>query len=1555
MRLLSFQCFLLLILSWGILPVSAHLQSMNINRTSGVFTQKIDAKPYRGKAFKLQAAVKVVDTGEADKDKPPKVQLWARVDRVDKSEGKRGFFYNMDDRPIYASDWGTYSFEGVIDQEADLLFFGGIISNFGEFFIDAFQLSIQKEDGRWAALPITNPTFDGPVDESGRPRGWGGSIWGVDNIDIGHSPKEGYSGRQVLRIHCKRPKSDLFENQSVFERIFERHSMNVYVNCMIQDRLGLLWIGTTVGLYQFDGNQLVRYYRNPFDENSLSGNMVFSVCEGKGDVIWVGTDYGLNKLDRKSGKITQFIHDPKDSLSLSHNLVQAVCEDHLGVLWAGTIEGGLNRLDPGSSQFKIYRHDPEDSTSLLNNQIRAIFEDSKGRLWIGNNMRGGVHLFDRETDQFKRIPVGKDGLVSGWIFAMDEDANGNLWVATVYGLNKIDGESGDITQYIFPPNAYYSSSMLVSIKVTQDGVIWLGTGNNGSGLLRYNPANGELKRYVHDKDNHRSLSDNVIASILEDKEKNIWVGTGGGLDVLKTNLDLFEIIQREEDQPDPLSSNYIVSVFEDKDSNLWLGTGSEGLNRLDLKEGKRRFINYRYERGKKNWLGANYLGQMMEDSQNNLWFTYRTSIKSADITKWNLETNQITNIDLPLERAFVFYLLEDRDQNIWVGSLMGLNKMEKDSDQFSFYPIKQDSLCRSPSNYSTLLCNVVSAILEDHQGTIWVGTSKSGLARFDKVTGEFTYFGVDSEDPRKIKAKEIACIYEDKSRRFWIGAFNEGLYRFDKEEENFYHFTPQDGIDANSVYSILEDENGIMWFGTSSGLYRYDVERDFFLNYKKSDGLPSNEFNLLAGHKSQNSGKFYFGTTGGLISFHPDSVKVNSYKPPVVITSLRLFNADQTEGTGRPVPGISLKKKIKLSYKDDLLVFDFAALSFQNSSKNHYAYRLEGAENRWIDLGTDHSLMLSNLNPGKYSLHIRGSNGDGIWNEEGTSLNILITPPWYWAWWSKSFYIFLILAGLYQFYRFQLNRRLMAAEAYRLRELDEVKTRFYTNITHEFRTPLTIILGMVDKMKENPRQWFSEGVSMIKHNGHQLLSLINQILDLRKLESGRLKLQPVQADILPYLKYHLEAFHTYAEDRDIRLHFITEEEEIPMDFAPKEVQHIMNNLVFNAIKYNREGGDVYLRVSRCGDCLEILVEDNGIGIPEDQLIHIFDRFYQVQSSEHQKLARAGQGTGIGLALTKELVKLMDGSITVKSKEGEGTIFKVLLPIQQMHPFVPSSELGVLAYTSRLSSSPTAKVEAATGLESRPLVLIVEDNKDVIYYLQTCLQAKFQLEIAYNGAEGIEKALEQVPDLIISDVMMPEKDGYELCATLKQDTRTSHIPIILLTAKGDLNSKLEGLQQGADAYLPKPFQEEELLVRMEQMIQLRKRLREKYSDPGKKHETSIDDVETQFLGRLQKIVLTNIDSENFGIKELCRAMHLSRTQLHRKLKSLTGKSTSIVIREIRLQKAKELLIMTDLSISEVAYEVGFTNSSYFTQMFVDTYGVPPSDFKWNYINSKGDVL
>ncbi|MCP3928588.1 MAG: response regulator, partial [Bacteroidetes bacterium] len=684
----------------------------------------------------------------------------------------------------------------------------------------------------------------------------------------------------------------------------------------------------------------------------------------------------------------------------------------------------------------------------------------------------------------------------------------------------------------------------------------------------------------------------------------------------------------------------------------------------------------------------------------------------------------------------------------------------------------------------------------------------------------------------------------------------------------------------------------------------------------------------------------------GYSIFHPESIRTEKNPPKVLITNLRLFNQRIQPGNDSPLSQPMIKtKNIKLKHHQDNIAFEYVALHYDRTEDIQYAYKMKGIDEDWVMVESERIARYPKLAPGNYSFQVKAANADGEWNEGGASIDIQVLKPWWGTWLAYTIYAMVLAGILFFFYRFQLNRKLEKEDAKRVKELDAVKTKLYTNITHEFRTPLTIILGMVDQIKENPQAWFSEGLQMIKRSGKNLLHLVNQMLDLSKLESEAMPLNMMQGDIIAYLKYLFESFHSMAESKEIDLHFNSEPESVLMDYDPEKMRNVIFNLMSNAIKYSSIGGTISFEVNKKQELdrqLEIKIKDSGTGISKEQLPYIFDRFYQANERVNKK-----GGTGIGLAIVKELVKLMNGSISVASEMGKGTEFSLLLPITNNaslseETFSKDIKEQLPPVLSLVGVEEGGKIVRA---EEKPLLLIVEDNVDVVTYLSSFLRRDYQLLVANNGDEGIEKAIENIPDIILSDVMMPLKDGFELCQTLKTDERSSHIPIILLTAKADMASKFEGLELGADAYLSKPISREELELRLRKLLESRKKLQEYYSkmrpaiplDKRYKRE----DV---FMKKLHGILDANLDDENFGIKALSQTLYISRMQLHRKLKALTGKSTSHYLRSFRLQKAKDFLLTSNKSITEIAYDVGFKTPNYFSTSFLKEFGQSPREFR-----------
>lgn len=835
-------------------------------------------------------------------------------------------------------------------------------------------------------------------------------------------------------------------------------------------------------------------------------------------------------------------------------------------------------------------------------------------------------------------------------------------------------------------------------------------------------------------------------------------------------------------------------------------------------------------------------------------------------------------------------------------------------------------------------------------GTIWLGTQGAGLFVYTEK-GELIERLTTAEESRiRLQSNIVTCLYEDESGRLWIG-HGKGLSCLNPKAESLHHFELNpDEPDFNAVYGILpeggsEPTPAFLWLSTNRGLYRFDIQTGLAMGFPLHEDLMNTEFSTTSFYKAKN-GRMYVGSyRNGVFAFYPEEVMawydgVHGTGLPILINHFSKFDADTREVI-EPMKVPQNMETILLRHGDRYFDLRFTVADFRKPELNRYTYKLEGYDEKWrTPSRSGNRVHYENLPVGTYTLRMRGGLFLSDLPSNEKQLEVIVLPPWWATWWARSLFAALILGIGYLIYRYQLSRQLDQAETRRLKELDSVKTRLYTNITHEFRTPLTVISGMAEQI-EQPEA----SKKLILRNSKHLLHLVNQMLDLSKLESGKLNLNLIQSNIIAYLQYLSESFHSLAAGKEIELVFYPEMSELVMDYDSEKLQLIVSNLLSNAIKFSPNGSKIVLHIqveeTRGADFLLMRVRDKGVGIAAAKLPHIFDRFYQVDDSS----TRQGEGTGIGLSLTRELVHLMGGSIEVESQSGEGSTFFVRLPISRKAPPVTEA-VQPLAFPVAIPAAHTPADEVLLAHEDQPQILIIEDNPDVVYYLQSCLKDRYQLLTAENGALGIQKALEHIPDLIISDVMMPEKDGFEVCQTLKQDERSSHIPIILLTAKADIESRLTGLQEGVDAYLAKPFEKRELLVRTDQLIQLRHKLQARYRDlhgPPMIAEEKYQ-REDGFLHKLKMIIEAHLSDDELSVDQLARELGMSRSQLFRKIKALTNKSIMAFIRSYRLGRAQQLLKNTKLPISEVAYEVGFKNPSHFSTAFLAEYGVQPSSIR-----------
>ncbi|MFC2093452.1 two-component regulator propeller domain-containing protein [Bacteroidota bacterium] len=1279
--------------------------------------------------------------------------------------------------------------------------------------------------------------------------------------------------------------------------------------CIFQDSQGFIWFGTSNGLKRYDGYKFKVFRNNSNDSTSLSRNCIISIYEDRSGHIWIGTEEGgLNKFSKEKEQFIHYRHDPDNPISLSNDYIHAIHEDNSRVLWIGTEYGGLNKFDREKEKFKHYKNNPDDPASLSCNFVRSIYEDNCGTLWIGTKS-GGLNKFDKEKEKFKCFihnPDDSTSLSSDNINRIYEDNCGTLWIGTGKGLHKYNREKEQFKRYMHNPDdpTSLSNNVVTSIYEDNEGMLWIGTAYGG--LNKFSKEKEQFTHYKHDPDNSKSLSNNCILVIHEDNSGNLLVGTaGGGLNKSNKARKQFKNYFYVKKDPISLSCNIVMSIYGDNSDNLWIGTLGGGLSKFDRE--KEQFIHYKHNPDGPASLSHNFVESIYVDNSDNLWIGTR----GGGLNKFNKEKEQFTHYrhdpenPTSLSNDYIYTIYEDNSENLWIGTHRGLNKFNKLKEEFTQY--KHD-----PQNSSNKCFNYVSSIIKDKLGNFWIGT-EHGLIRFDRERNRLIHCRYDSNNPSSLSCDNVTTIYEDNTGVLWIGT-KEGLNKFNNEYEKFIHFREKDGLPSDLIHGILEDDYGNLWISTEEGLSKFNPKAETFRNYDVKDGLQSNDFNRRACYKNR-SGEMFFGGMKGFTMFHPDDIKDNPHIPPVVITDFQLLHKSVPIGfdksTNRTIleKSITETKEIELNYEDNVISFEFSALDFQCPEKNQYAYIMEGFDKDWIY--TDASRRFAtytNLDPGAYTFRVKGSNNNGIWNEEGASLKIKILP--------------------------------------------EMRSRFFADISHEFRTPLTLILGPLKQIIEkidDPE--VKREAKVAEKSAERLNVLVNQLLDLSRVVTRNMKLKACSENIIPLLKGLTLSFASLAERKKIALKFISKRKILKVYVDRDKVEKIVTNILSNAFKFTEEGGRINVSIQSTDGKAEIRISDTGIGIPKERLDKIFDRFYQVGDTHK----RRGEGAGIGLALTKELVELHKGEIKVESEEGKGTIFIVSLPLGKDH-LLPEEITEVRIGKEEEPATLTKEIEEDKKEEKefdidliteteKPLLLIVEDNSDVRTYIRGHLDESYRISEAIDGKDGMDKALDYIPDLIVSDVMMPEMDGIELCKEIKKDERISHIPIILLTAKAASEDKIEGLETGADDYIMKPFDAKELQARIKNLVEQRKKLRERFNKeatiPIKKGKYS--QIDEEFLKKTMEVVEKHISEPEFKLDDFGKEIGMSRTQLHRKVRALTNYSPHNFIRFIRLKHAAELLSKGAGNVTEIAYDVGFSSLSHFAKAFKEQFGKSPSDY------------
>ena len=1084
-----------------------------------------------------------------------------------------------------------------------------------------------------------------------------------------------------------------------------------------------------------------------------------------------------------------------------------------------------------------------------------------------------------------------------------------------------------------------------------------GTNNNvwvssDAGLINYqfNTGNVEL---VNKRSPDTSLAKSWYKMYVErinalhtDEMGNLWIGFKNG-DLSRMAGELyFKSITSEQ-----LLRNWPI-LYELKDGSVWFGNGRDQVT---------NFFDPRTEiLTRKAWSvelpRCDFCDVIGHYDQNTLFILLNWQLWTQDLLHFELLPIEVPGLpadfakNIRPDNVNKYQSFADDSNRLWVGTPKGLYILDGDKEFFKY--IDLDSFPRYSVNFDFW----IKEIHFSQNSLAWLITT-DGLYSYDLETGIIEQHGADPAKGDILAGSIINCFYEDNSGTVWVSVLDCGLSRYNPLTREIRIFTTEDGLPNNVVQSIVGDEkNGAVWLSTMNGLSRFDIEKEQCTNFSVRDGLQGLLFGERRGLKTRD-GYIFFTGHNGVTYFHPDSFPSYSITPRLHFTDFRYVNRpiEQSE-RWKFTTAANNGEALHLKHNQNSISIGYTGIQYDDPFKNNYSYTLENFSDEWFDVGNQRTAQFSSLKPGEYTFKVKAANRHGVWTDEPLSLRILIAPPW---WATLYAYLAYLLLGAIMIWQggHYLKQRTLSKEREAVRKRsDEAKMQFFTNVSHELRTPLTVISGMADQLDPEKRETY-----LIKKNTQILQDLVGQILDLRKLDAGTLKVNFVQGDIMSYLRYVCEIFEVSAAQKDINLSCHGPASFV-MDYDPEKLMRIVSNLLSNAIKFTPSGGKIELDVivDQDKDPEEFMlnIRDSGIGIREEALEQIFERYYQVeQTGNESDPVRSGTywssgagGTGIGLAIVKEYTGLLGGKVSVKSRPGEGTTFRVHLPVTRTAPFTDTPDQISLPNIKKESQEFLAENNHSD--DDLPIVLIVEDNADVAGYIESCLQGSYQTYKASNGKKGIDAALEHMPDVVISDVMMPELGGFELCNILKTDLRTSHIPVILLTAKADMDSKITGLSAGADAYLVKPFNKTELLVRLEAAIALREKLRLRYSTLTIP-ETPADDQmtrEDEFIQRVQQTIQDHLDESEFSTGSLAEECSMSERQLQLKVKALTGKTPVLLMRTMRLQKASSLLLNPDLRVSEIAYDVGFTDPAYFSRVFTSEFGVSPSEWRRQSVSS-----
>lgn len=1344
------------------------------------------------------------------------------------------------------------------------------------------------------------------------------------------------------------------QSHSVKKLGIEQGLSNNYVVSITQDKQGFLWFATEEGLNKFDGTRFITYYKNdlPHNNQGITGNELNRVyADSKRPIIWIATQRdGLNAYNYDEQTFTAYQHNPENPHSLITNDVTDISPSTQNDdgLWVSTYYRGIEYLNINNGQFTHYNR--STVPSLPSNQTWTVLDGGDNNLYIGH-VGSGFSIFslkDKSVKNFQNETGNPTSLPGNDVFCIIKDANGNIWLGTNNGLALYNAANDNFITFRNNKNDKYATlcSRILSIRQLKDNRLWIASELNGIAILNLKQgmflSPEELSiEYIQEGDDSRSLSNASARCIFQDSFDNIWIGTwGGGINFISSKPPLFTTLSYSPipNNENSLNNKVASSLCMDRQGRIWIGTDGGGIN---VFEGEKRIAIYKKESGD---IPSNFILASLQDSKGNLWFgSYQGGISYYDSRNRRFRSISLmgqSNLD-------VRTIYEDAQHNIWVGYSGGIVVLN---------PLTMKIIQHYNTDNSELHSDFIRSIAQDEKGRFWIGTFGDGL-------------GIYTPNLQKIKtftqrdgfcSNTINQIIQDKQKRMWIGT-GEGLVCFlSTDELNYKTYQQKDGLINTNICAITEDKKGNIWFSNNKGISCYVTNKGCFYNYDHSDDVPAGSFSSSCVTQSKN-GQIYFGSINGVCCFNPDITMNEQPAPAAVVTEMKILGRLSNLENNDMIINLSKGQNVELSHAQNSFGLTFNVQNYSLVNQVEYVYMLKGLENSWYTVNENNSVTFRNIPPGKYEFLIKARIHNQKWPEEATSLTIRINPPVWLTWWAKLIYILVSISITYLILH-AYKKKLDLESLYTLekknheqeQELNQERLRFYTNITHELRTPLTLILGPLEDMQKEaslPAKQ-AQKLSVIHQSALRLLNLINQILEFRKTETQNKKLCVSKGNIAPLIYEIGLKYKELNQNTKIDFRIQIEKEEMFLFFDKEIITIVLDNLISNAIKYTEQGCvtlSLHQTMRNEVAYTEIKVSDTGYGISAEALPHIFDRYYQ-ESGKHQ-----ASGTGIGLALVKNLVTLHEGEIRAESIQNEGSTFYISLLTDNIYPNALHADSTEPVQEEMNQNTELEYSQEATLDTSKPILLIVEDNEEIQKYIVESFTDSFEVITANNGEEGKQQALSRIPDIVVSDIMMPVMDGITLCKQLKDDVRTSHIPIILLTAKDSLQDKEEGYEVGADSYLTKPFSASLLRSRINNLLDSRKKLVAQFqaqSTPGSQIDLSekriviaeaLSKLDNEFIEKITLLIEENLSSEKIDINYLSDKMCMSGSTLYRKMKALTGLSTNEYIRKVKMKNAERLLLEGKFNISEIAYKVGMNSTGYFRQCFKEEFGLSPSDY------------